>query len=539
VKISDKASTVLVRHDTKDTKTPFPQISQVGDMDFFAQFFPTQIDMNKRRVQVNELRGFMGLAGMIPIMVIVQRARLAMKLAAKGVPEKTAADVQGRTLLKALGLCFPNGVGFMSNLIDMSTVDLVMTDVLPGLMVELTAEIDMAKIRETYPSMETLLNHLAEYYIVMADSGPGDIAHIDSAKTMMCLRLHHALGAMTVTVSVMLEAISSTSEGGRLLWFDRHTKNPVANPAAQSPSWPIDFDEALPGASASFRIIVDGTFRIPQLGCGSISMPLIVCKMDYKASNTLFQHPYDGGLAPSCTFTVNVLHVGEKKITSFLLRPFFNVDLLRYILIKHLRFQFQVGPGELPQVQVMEPSSVTTATQAKDDEADVDIGFFDALSEPSADVDGISMHEEILLNHAQPGAPARWSDRTLGWQARNLSPWRFIARIHLFLPPPPRVVTSCLSIFVGEQLASPDDVQLMIDLLTALAVDLRGVTARLAREKGDVAEAEIAEAEARNAAARAKESRVRLESLGVVPPIALKKTKWYWGGLFCFGGAKR
>ena len=60
IRISDRASKVVVRHDTKDTKPSFPQINQVGDLDFFAQFFATTLDMNKQKMAVNELRGFMG-----------------------------------------------------------------------------------------------------------------------------------------------------------------------------------------------------------------------------------------------------------------------------------------------------------------------------------------------------------------------------------------------------------------------------------------------------------------------------------------------
>jgi hypothetical protein len=508
-----------------------------------AQFFPASIDMNKRKAPVNELRGFVAVAGMLPIKVIAQRGRLAMRMAAEGVPDKVEAQVQGQALLHALGLCFPNGSAMMSNILDMDSVDLDMVQSGGGLMVNLTAQVNMVKVRELYPSMETLLNHLAEYVIAVVDAcEPGASPHVgvETAKSMMGIRLHHAHGGLIMTMSIMFEQVGGASaescKGGRLLWFNPVTRKPVPHPDSKLARWPIEFDEVSPGAKAQFRVVVDGTFRIPQLGCGNISMPLIVCSLEYQASAKTYEHPYESGEAPACRFVVKVLHVGEKKLTTFLLRPFFNLDLLRFILVTHFKVQFELGPDKTV-VEFDRPATGFAAGRADDrpaeeEEDTEDDEFFDAAAEPEP-FDTVSVHEEIVMSHQPPSTPARFSTRPTLWDGKLVAPWRFAVRMHMFMPPPPRVVTACLSMFVGEQMASPDDVQLMIDLLTAVAIDLRGVAARLARLAGNEGEAETAERDARNAAARAKESRQQIaESISKNADSAAMQGSgsrgWWW-----------
>jgi len=526
VRVSERATKVVVRHDKKDTKPPFPEIYKVGDVDLFAQFFASSIEMNKRKMAVNELRCFMGVAGMLPLAVIVRRGRMAMKMAVEGVPARVSPAVQGRALLKSMGMCFPHFSSLVGNLVVLDTVDLAMTERAgAGMFLEMSAEVDVAKIRELYPSMESLLNHLADYYIVMVDddaaAGPPE-----SARTMMVIRLHHDRGTLKMEVTTMLAG----GEGGGLLWFDRKTQQPCVDAAGVA--LPIAFEEDAPGYRTAFRIVIEGTFRIPQLGCGSIGMPQIVTRMEYQAGKALLPHPYGPEGAPAAHITLSVAHVGERKMTSFLLRPFFNLDLLRFVLMQHFRMRFTVGAGELPVVQMsMEDPAAHAAETEADNDGDDDNEFFDAIAGDDDANAAVAVHEEIVLSHAKPAAD--WSRRELSWDARKVAPWRFVTRVHLFIPQPPRVITSCMSVFIGEQMAKPDNVQLAIDMLSAVAVDLRGVVARLSKGDGNVALAALAESEAVHAEERARETRVRVVSLTGPPPPQPPRRSAFHRLLYC------
>ena len=83
-------------------------------------------------------------------------------------------------------------------------------------------------------------------------------------------------------------------------------------------------------------------------------LPLIVLQLNVRSSLSSFPHPYMDETKSNATrfvcfaflsffllirlvshkFDITMLHMGEKRITTFLLKPFFNLDLLRFILSK-------------------------------------------------------------------------------------------------------------------------------------------------------------------------------------------------------------
>jgi hypothetical protein len=68
-------------------------------------------------------------------------------------------------------------------------------------------------------------------------------------------------------------------------------------------------------------------------------------------------------------------------------------------------------------------------------------------------------------------------------------------RIFLMMPPPPRIIVSCMGTFVQDQLSSPDSMRLMIDLLSNVGCDLKGIASRLAKREGIEDDANAADAD--------------------------------------------
>lgn len=495
VRVLERGAKVFVRHDGKDTEALFPLVQSSGDLDVLAQFFPSKITTNNGRTsQVNEMRGFVSMCGMPPLEVVVEKLRAAILLSSDDGKAKLNAPAHGRALLNALQATFPNGNQFARDLIDMNTIDLHLESVGPGLLLELTGELNFERLSVLYPSMASLLNHLGNLDISLIDmhaAGASPEAEVNTAKCMTRIRIVHKRGAIELHITMMLSA------GGErnLLWFDRAKRTCVPSPDG-NPAWAVYFPESGVNQSYSLRLVIDGAFRIPQLGCGSISLPLLVMEMKYSSSKSKFEHEF-GGSAPAARFDITILHMTDKRMTALLLKPFFNLDLLRFILLTHFHIQIDILPPTKPR-KINLPLRDGLFFHDEEEEE-----FFDAMDgqedpQPPA---GTAAHEEITITHknkskvlattvqASTSLIRKASMSKAGYSAH----WTFNTRLHMFMPCPPRVITSCLSLFIGEQMASPDDVQLIIDMMTALAKDINLMHLRLIRAEGDEAALKKAE----------------------------------------------
>lgn len=177
-------------------------------------------------------------------------------------------------------------------------------------------------------------------------------------------------------------------------------------------------------------------------------------KMTCTSSTLCHATRYQDLDTPAHRVDMTIIHMTEKRLTSFLLKPFFNLDLLRYILLNHFKMQMEVGPK--PNPARFEPPEVGSHFEC------------DGAQE---EVDGEMFYDT--------------SDGTRHEKQQQRTAWSMSSRFHTYLPIPPKILTSCLSLFVGEQLASPDDMRMMIDLLSAFGRDLKLMEARLARIEGE------------------------------------------------------
>ena len=189
--------------------------------------------------------------------------------------------------------------------------------------------------------------------------------------------------------------------------------------------------------------------------------------MEMKCSSSRLAHESTNGTVfPAHRFDLTIIYMTDKRVTSWLLRPFFSLDLLRFILLNKFHIQFEVAPIPAPRDVIEPPAKVSSfACDGPTDDEEGEF-FYDASDEL-----------RILCET---------SDST----------WSFSSRVHMYLPIPPRILTSCLSLFVGEQLASPDDLRMMVNFLSSLGRDMKMMEARLARAEGEAHRAQVLEHDA-------------------------------------------
>ena len=177
-----------------------------------------------------------------------------------------------QAIIESLILTFPNGNKFASSLVNMDSVNLTMSDEGGGIFVELKAEMNVDALRRLYPSMANLLNHLANMEISVIEKhkeGSNPASDVSSARCFFSIHIVHKGGGIHLTITNCIEKRKKDDKKeGRLLWFDRTTKKPCLDKGNNV--MPVDFKENEPGYATCYRISIDGTFRIPQLGCGSI-----------------------------------------------------------------------------------------------------------------------------------------------------------------------------------------------------------------------------------------------------------------------------
>lgn len=459
-----------------DAQVTYPLIAAVGDLDILAQFFPFRLEGNK---QVNTFDTYFTMGGMPPILLLVQKLRELISLF--NGPTQSFTGVE---FLQAMAAVLPNTNKFAANIVDMRTVRM---DISPKLhntkLVTLQCELDSDKLEQMYPSLANLLKHLAEMDISVCDYSDVAEQDLDKAPCMLQLKINYLRGgAIEIKITLML---SSTSQ--QLVWFSKQTED-MHNPAVFRV---VDFQENTCEAETKFLVSIDGSFRIPQLGCaGSIRLPLIICELRCINSKRKFPTgmPSPCDFAPAARFDISIRYMSERRLTAMVLRPFFNLDLLRFILLNHFHIQFEVGP--------LETHPAVPAQPLKDGIFNSDCEFFDAHSTQE------EIELEVGRRHSLPKL-----------QLQQHIPWTITAKIHMFLPIPPRTITSCLSLFVGQQLASPDNIIMLIDLTSALAKDLKEMGARLARLEGDLAAATALERELEE-----EEQASRHPAAAAVPP---------------------
>jgi len=503
VRICDSASKVLVRHDSTNTQSVFPVVKQPGDLDTIAHFFPVRIETaNKTLASVNELNGFLCMSGMPPIEIVVKKLRELILCGSDRGKAGQYPNLMGKALLDAMRQTFPHANEFAGTLVDLQSVELDLTPVTGGIMVQLHGELNISKLEELYPAMASLLKHLSELdfsIIDLHDPGASSYADASTAKCMMQVRIVYLKGVIELQVRMMLP----DTDSNHLLWFDRASKKCVLTPKGEP--WPVEFVESSVDWKKSFRVVIDGTMRIPQLGCGSIALPLIVIELRCSASKLRFSNLY-GGESPAHRFDITILHMTDKRITALLLRPFFNLDLLRFILLNHFHMQMEVIPPT-KAMPLATPAKNGAFPQDEDYEE-----FFDARE----DEDPATVHEEVSITH-----PPRRGSLS---KPDDVSPhWFFVSKVHMYLPQPPKVITTCLSLFVGEQMASPDDVQLLIDMMSALSKDVKQMHARLARAEGDEQMAKLVEEDLK---AEVETQKRRASITGVDAAAKPKKVTW-------------
>lgn len=461
IRVVGDASKVTIRHDCMNSQATYPVVEKIGDIDVLSQFFPTR--MTDKPSTVNTMDAYFTMCGMPSIALIVHLLRKVIRL----FSQTPSVFASGEQFLRELKDTLPHTFLFASNIVDMQTVrmDLVPVPSVPGCqLVVLVAEVDSAKLERKYPSLANLLKHLAQLDLTLID-GAGATAgagkELAGQPCMMHLQINYLRGgAIEIKITLML------GPDDALAWFSVPTQQPHEGRFRA-----VEFQQDECGYETKFWVVINGAFRIPQLGCaGSIALPTLVCELKCLNSKSKFPTAGGGELHPAARFDISILHMTESRLTAMLLRPFFNLDLLRFILLQHFLIQFEVAPLESHPTAPQQP--------AKDGIFNSDTVFYDATSEAA-----VVVELEVERRHSLPKVHY------------DAPPWTIASNVHMLLPIPPKTITSCLSLFVGEQMASPDNLVMLIDLTGALSKDLKEMSVRLARAEGDLAAAAALERE--------------------------------------------
>ncbi|KAH9251966.1 hypothetical protein BASA81_010170 [Batrachochytrium salamandrivorans] len=460
VRVVEDASKVTIRHDCANSQSTYPIVNNIGDIDVLSQFFPTR--MTDKQSTVNTLDTYFTMCGMPSIALIVHHLRKVIQL----FSSTPSVFASGEQFLQELKHTLPYTFLFASNIVDMKTVrlDIAPSPAVSGCkLVVLVAEVDSIKLQHKYPSLANLLKHLAQLDLSLVEGASAGAktgaAMVDKELSgmpcMMQLKINYLRGgAIEIKITLML------GPNDTLAWFSKPTQQPHNGQFRA-----IEFRQDECEYETKFWVVIDGAFRIPQLGCaGSIALPLLVCEL--KCLNSKSKFPTTVGLGgelhPAARFDISILHMAESRLTAMLLRPFFNLDLLRFVLVHHFHIQFEVAP--------LEPHPTAPQQPTKDGIFNSDTVFYDAEA-------AVVVELEVERRHSLPKVHY------------NAPPWTIASKVHMLLPIPPKTVTSCLSLFVGEQIASPDNLVMLIDLTAALSKDLKEMSARLARAEGDHATA--------------------------------------------------
>ena len=457
----------------EDTLCSFPIAAQIGDMHILSQFGASATNHKNRMAMVNDMRRYFAVSGMPPIAQLAAMIREIIVL----VSSAPYPESLGTAILGALSQMFPNSREWASEVLVMDTADL---SIVPcgwnegALSVVITAELSAAKTKEKYPGMYHVLKHLAHMNFELLDTDRKDVAAIESALRFFTYKIKHTRHTIEFELQVMLPA----GGGDYLLWFDADGE---PTPDLKR----VPFEELRQDADQTFHIAISGTFHIVELGCASISLPLVVFEMRCRGSGL---HPHKDGDFPLARFDIRMVHMGRQRLTRILLRPFFDIELLRYVLLNHFHTQFEVCPTRAPGLA--RPPGSDAAAEGED-MAD----FYIPPSVPRRSSlkkttihDTLTIHTQVDDEPATPTGSVEGDKATLGAssEAINLfkkrvstlpppprgTPWQIIMKQRILLLPAPRIITSCFAAFLGQQLGSIDVLKLSSDMLQALALDL-------------------------------------------------------------------
>jgi hypothetical protein len=427
-----------IQHTVNAIVNTFPLTRKFGDLDILFQFRPVKKANLENEVltDANELRLGISLVGLPPVEVIANKLRKCITLATDEGRARTFPKQMSDAILDSLLQLFPNFHQFLSDLFDMETFQLILRPKgTAGMFVEMDVDVNIEKLGLIYPAVANWLQHMQEVDISFLDfnlNTPPE-SDIDTAKAFLTLRLYYQNGWVGLNICLMLSMVSS--EVGKLLWFDPKSQNVILKPGTNDPM-EVEFHESSLQKCAKFRILMKQSIRLHELGCGSISLPILILQFQILSSKTKFPHLYEKDLIPNditpChRVELKMLYVGEKRLTTILIRPFFNLNVFRDLLVKDFHIQIDFIPN-------------TT------------VGKHDFFTESLDDE-----KFEIIAGH-----------------------WSMVFKFKMVLVPVGGILTSFLKMFTSTQLSSPDDLKFWWQIVSALQRDLKLLHGRVSRAEG-------------------------------------------------------